>query len=722
MQLDQRQQQVVEHQDGPALVIAGAGAGKTASIIARVVRLVQSGVKPQQILLLTFSRKAAMEMRQRAAKAIGKDAASALAGGTFHVFGSQILRRYFPLCRTIPTNQEQECDLHTLITPNEESQTIDTKEASFHLTLLEPSQTQKLAKDVALETFPEIDKERLPWGLWLHRYELVRCIGITLDRYDDKSIHAYTEAWLHWNRRVWLIPDEHIEEQLTQEMRFARAYEEEKKITNKIDYTDMVNLPMRLFLEHPHIAAAVARRFRYIIVDEAQDTDLAQMTFLYALADHMRKPNIMMVGDDDQTIYAFRGAHPDNLRDFVTRYHPTEIRLEQNYRSTTEIVAASARHITNNLRRLPKAPFSNRSKPDSVTALSHETDREMLDWLVDYFVDQIAKGRSPSEFAVLYRSRTLGPQLSAYLMVQRIPFVIFGSQSFFDAMEIRMTIAVARLIVNPRDTESLRILSPLAPGLGEKNMAAIRRTLRENPGLRIWDAFPRITKPGSKLYRSLADLSTRIHTIEHLGPLQLPTSCWDSEGGLNLMDYFHAIDAKQQKTEKPNLHPRMNKLQLLEEMIATNLADDDPEEPNPWARISNLVVQTPEREEQQDRMVLSTIHACKGMEFPEVHIVGFTAPFLPTIRKNEEPDIEEERRTSYVAMTRAIHKLFLHIPEDFDLPQTSWATGHSNPIFLEESGVPLQEAQEYWQSKEAGKETKNSLQGEGAIPFHRAKW
>ncbi len=681
--LDENQRRVASHRDGPALVLAGAGAGKTASIIGRTLELVNSGVPASRILLLTFSRKAAREMRERARVAFGEGQAEIMAS-TFHSFCGRILRRNEESIRP-PLAKTQVSVAYTGTEPLFPEPAIQEHQ-NGRLTQIDEGDQKDIARQAIRRQYldPKTADEAvkmLPWEDWLSEYDRLRSEGYTaLPGNSTQVTDAFAQAW--WRVRFKEPAKDPMAAYVFQ---FAGWYETEKRLAHVIDYADLINLPLDFLRQNKPILIRLAHRYDQIIVDEAQDMDAVQYNGMQMIARAMSSPNLMLVGDDDQSIYGFRGSSPGVLRAFMDVFRPQVYRLERNYRSTKEIVDRASRHVAHNLHRIAKAPFSDREGDQSLFAYTHETDMDALYWITRRIQKMHAEGAPWNSFAVLYRTRLLGPQISALLTQYRIPYVIYGGIGFFEHLEIKFAGALARLAVNPRDITALRNLSPLLPGVGDRYQDVLRTHLAQNPQMGFMQAAELCATGRHRVaFQSMIRLNGTIRHLLRCKPETWGMACWEcSDSGIQA--YLRKQDEKEYKDDGMALQSaarrRLDNVSFFDLMLAGVIREADAEEAkHPLLLIAGLFVEEDrEKEQDGDRVVLATVHACKGLEFDEVHIPGFVEPLMPRIidddidlftlkpqdRMRVEQQREEERRISYVAMTRAKHRLFLHVPKRF---------------------------------------------------------
>ncbi len=705
--LDENQHRVASHKEGPALVLAGAGAGKTASIIGRTLELVESGVPSSRILLLTFSRKAAREMRERAMMAFGEGGAT-IQASTFHAFCGRIFRQYESVIRPpLIKPQAQGNIAHTGTDNTAPSQKIQEHQGD-RVTQLDEGGQSHIAMEAIRRQYKdpkeaELALKEMDWRKWLSAYDRLRSEGYTAQAQGAAQMTTdFINAW--WRVEFTEAQKDPMAGDLYQ---FAVWYETEKRLAHVIDFGDLINLPFDFLRANPSALAKLAHRYDQIIIDEAQDMDAAQYQGIQRLARAMPTPNLMLVGDDDQSIYGFRGSSPSVLRYFADIFRPEIYRLERNYRSTREIVQRASQHVAHNRHRIPKEPFSERETEESIFAYRHETDMDVLYWITRRLLQAHADGAPWSSFAVLYRSRRFGPQISALLVRYRIPFVIYGGLSFFEYLEVKFAGAYARLATNPRDSAALRDLSPLLPGVGDRYMDLLHAALMENPTFGFVQAAEACA---SNRFRTAHQSILKVQkTLRHLlqsNPETWGKTCWEYENS-GIRVCLEKADAKEYADDKSaliaSLKRRQDNLGFFDQMITDVIHEADAEEAkHPVLLIAGMfVTDAQKKDEDGDRVVLATVHACKGLEFDEVHIPGFVQPLMPwpidddrditTLPPDDQQRIyaqrEEERRISYVALTRAKHRLFLHVPGRFVTAANLMLNGAIRAPYLNELGL-----------------------------------
>ncbi len=638
-ELNPEQYKAVTTIDGALLIIAGAGSGKTRVITFRMAHMLDMGIPQSQILALTFTNKAAKEMEQRVKELTGKKLQN-LTVSTFHAFGVKILR-----------------------------QDID-----------------KLGWRSNFSIYDETDKSQLI-------KETGRELGYTTDALD-----VYKVGNLFSNIKIgrwdWQGPNEIYKE-------LYEGYQEGLKLYNAVDFDDLITLPIQLFREHPDVLAKYRDRYKYIMVDEFQDTSIQQYQFMHALADK----NVAVVGDDDQSIYSWRGANYENITMFEKDFpNVQEIRLEQNYRSTETILAAANGVISHNTNRKDKSLWSGNGSGKPIEIYMPENETAEADFVSEMIQSMcISEQRKYDDFGVLIRANTLSRALEESFLECNIPYTMSGGTSFYQRKEIKDIISYLRVIANhDDDINLLRIINTPRRGLGRKAieafssvatehqcslwtaiialLAAYHNSKDELPGTaslfdgneetetddeRIAQRMPAFETPNILSEKTAIEMEAFVTLIENQRQIML------SGKGLakkvhNLVDeidYFGYLITEYQKSEKAARFKYMN----IESLInSIEIWENDPDNFDPSLftylnRITLLSRDDMEDDSDKGKVNLMTIHASKGLEFPVVFIVGCENGLIPHARSLEEGEgnIEEERRLFYVAITRAKDKLFL---------------------------------------------------------------
>ncbi len=600
--LNPQQRRAVEATEGPLLVLAGAGTGKTRVITARIAHLLHHGTSPESILAVTFTNKAAREMRERVNAQAGPRAAPVTLC-TFHSFCARLLRRHGERLGLAP--RFTICD--------SSDQLAAVRAALRELRVAEA----KLKPQAALSRI----------SLWKNRMVSVeQALQQEGDETDELAARCYRRYQAHLQR------------------------------SRVIDFDDMLLLALRLVQEHEDVLAALQQRFLYLMVDEYQDTNGPQYQLLRELAGERR--NLCVVGDDDQSIYGWRGADVARILAFDQDFPGAGVvRLETNYRSTEEILEAANAVIRNNGTRHAKELRSAQGSGVPVCWLQLFDEQNEASFVVAEL--QLAvenKEASWGDFAILFRTQAQPRLFEAEMRRRQVPYTLVGSQSFFDRKEVRDVLAFLRLVENPDDeTALLRVVNVPPRGVGKSTIDKVVAWATEQ-GIGAAEAFARSAEIGSlppRAVQSVADLRAGLSSLrmklDHGGSLTAVVEqllervgyrseverCYDDEATRSLRwngvrEVLDCAANYERSATRPTLTG------FLEELALT--ANDDP---------------TEEDEQQRDAVTLMTLHAAKGLEFPRVYLVGFEEGVLPHRRSAVEDSVEEERRLAYVGITRA---------------------------------------------------------------------
>jgi DNA helicase-2/ATP-dependent DNA helicase PcrA len=609
--LNPQQQNAVRHTDGPVLILAGAGSGKTRVITRRIAYLLAEGLAdPESILALTFTNKAAEEMRSRIAELVGKNVAARIVLSTFHSFCLRVLRT--------------ECDhigYRRNFTVSSES---DTR-----------SMVRRMLDDVA-----DV-KESFSPAIVLERISMVKSgkvalpsNGSTEGKSDESATDAKYSKWL---------PD------------FFERYQSALRAANTMDFDDLLALTLRLWQEHPRVLARYQKQYHYVMVDEYQDTNRTQYELLSALVAVHR--NLCVVGDDDQSIYAWRGAGIENILDFEREFEEAKvIRLEQNYRSTTTILDAANSVIANNRQRRAKKLWSDlgtgRAIDWIVTGDDDHEAKETVNWLRHILQKS---GADFGDFALLYRSNLQSRPLEIAFRQAGIPYEVYGGQDFFERSEVRDVVGYLRTIVNPRDEAAfLRIVNVPRRGIGDATLHAVHELCREKSltlgkGLSEALAQGKVSSQAEEGIRAyLAVLTEFRRRFRECGGRLSETL----EFLLDRIGYR----AELVRTSKTPDQAAMRWANV--EAVVAAMAEYERSTPTP--SLSGFLDQSSldtsdfkrGRERRKDAVSLMTIHSAKGLEFPFVFVMGIEEGLLPHDKSMDALSIEEERRLFYVALTR----------------------------------------------------------------------
>ena len=610
--LNPEQNEAVCHLEGPLLVLAGAGSGKTRVLTRRVAHLVHSGVAPWNILAVTFTNKAAREMRERVAELVG-DRADRILVSTFHSACARFLRREAPKLGYT---------------------------SSF--VIYDGDDQQRLVRDTLREL--QIDHKRYPPRAFLSKIDKAK--NRLLDP-DDVA-----NGLLGDPGGVAMRLDEV----------YAR-YQKALVAANAFDFNDLVGRMVQLLEQDAEVRERYRDRFRYLLVDEYQDTNHAQYRLIKVLAG--RAPhNLAVVGDDDQSIYAFRGADIRNILDFERDFPEVKtIRLECNYRSTGNILELAGALVRHNSQRKDKTLWTEAPAGDPIYAVVGRDEEDEAQKVVDEIGRQMRKGRRPGDIAVFYRTHASSRPLEQALGAARIPHVVVGGRRFYERREVRDMVAWLRLLVNPTDTMAvLRIINVPPRGIGTTTVGR-QRGLADDLGVPLLEAVRRTAAQGKgragKALAGFVELYDRlVGEARDLPTAQLVMRIAELTG------YVEALRAED--TDEAN--GRIENIEALAR--AARSADEAlPLDTPPSERLRNFLDQATLASADQDlpdhdgQVTLMTVHLAKGLEFPLVFVVGLVEKVFPHARSEERlEDIEEERRLAYVAFTRARERLYLCRP------------------------------------------------------------
>ena len=589
--LNEKQAEAVKTLEGPLLILAGAGSGKTKTLTHRIANLLKHGVSEHEILAVTFTNKAAREMTDRLAKLVGSRSAHFMPYmGTFHGICVKILRIEF-----LAAGLERNFTIY------------DTED--------QVSLIKRIIKDLKIS-----DKSLKP--------KAVQSI-ISKVKNDGLEPEEYAETALYPNQKnIAKI--------------YAR-YEKEKEEAGALDFDDLLLRALKLFRENANIREKWRERFKYILIDEYQDTNHIQYQLIRLLVN--REQNICVVGDDWQSIYSWRGADFTNILNFTNDFPTAKvIKLEQNYRSTGNILEASQKIINQNKQRSEKKLFTEagEGEPIRIKALGDETAE------ANFVATQIlaeAERRKFSDFAILYRTNAQSYAFEKAMINMHIPYKIVGGVRFYDRREVKDVLAILHLILTPRDKIALeRVAKNVLSGVGEKSLEKIFLYLRGSSERRLGDeelARSLSAKARGAILRLANFLASVQGEIETLTPREIIEK---------IIPYFEFPTLLDDGT--PSGKERINNLAVLidnasqYETLEDFLADA-------------ALMSSADESSAKNSVTLMTLHAAKGLEFPVVFLVGMEDGLFPSSRSETEAEIEEERRLAYVGMTRAMEELFL---------------------------------------------------------------
>lgn len=599
--LNPMQRRAAETLEGPVLILAGAGSGKTRTLTYRVANLLEHGVKAWHILALTFTNKAAREMRERIERLAGADAGEAWIG-TFHSICCRILRR----------------DIEKL-----------GYERSF--TIYDDDDQQRVIKAVLKEL--DIDEKFLPPK------------AVSTDISDAKNRLLSPDEWLQ--KRGGDYRSQKTHDVMTR-------YEQRLRAANALDFDDLLVKTLQLFVEHPPVLEYYQSRFQYVHVDEYQDTNYAQYQLVSLITRKSR--NLCVVGDDDQSIYGWRGADIRNILDFEKDFpDATVIKLEQNYRSTANILDAANQIIAHNEGRKEKELWTEDGEGEKITLYAAADERDEAAWICQR-IRQLQRGGTPyGSIAILYRMHALSRVLEETLMRAGIPYHVYGGTRFYDRREVRDVLAYLRLIQNPADDISLsRIINVPKRAIGDSTVEQLTQYSRQNDmSLYAAVAAPPDTL-ASRARKSVNDFSSLIVSLL-LAKETLPLS----EFVQKVIDDSGLI-AQYQKEENEENQARIENIR--EFMGAVTEFEQKSEDKSLFAFLENvaLVTELDNQDSAPSFVTMMTLHSAKGLEYDVVFMSGMEEGIFPSARAMQEDNrVEEERRLCYVGVTRARRLLHL---------------------------------------------------------------
>jgi superfamily I DNA/RNA helicase len=628
--LNPQQRLAVETIHGPVLILAGAGTGKTRVITFRVAQMVARGIAPGHILGVTFTNKAAREMQERVAKLLPRKGRSPKSEARSHGTGSQPLPH---------DAQPTICTFHSLCV-RILRQHIETLGYKRNFVIYDESEQLGAVKKILAQISAKGEKTDPAAILGL--LSRFRNGGERAAVFGDPSVRAMAE---------------HIQSR----------YESALRACNAVDFDDLILLTLRLFNEHPEALEACRAKYRYVMVDEYQDTNAAQFKLVQVLTQEHR--NLCVVGDDDQSIYGWRGAEVSNLLDMEKHFPETKVvRLEQNYRSTNTILNAANAIIKHNVRRRGKKLWSQKGDGPKIAMHTFANDEEEARTIAEQIEYARLAQRTPwADQAILFRTNAQSRPLETALRQAGVRYHLIGGQSFFDRREIRDFLAYLKALLNPNDDISLlRIANVPARGLSDVTMERLLAASHERK-CPVFAVMKNPTVTTTFQARTRERIEGFVELIERTrGRLLTESLSRDPRALQTLADHFLeeiGYFAELRRSEK-NPETAENRVRNLKDLIATLDGSDSGAHP-PFDRLQTFLEQITldnEREEEEDEapgdaVTLITMHSCKGLEFPNVYIVGMEDGLLPHSRSKVEGTVDEERRLFYVAVTRAMQTL-----------------------------------------------------------------
>jgi DNA helicase-2/ATP-dependent DNA helicase PcrA len=619
--LNQVQQSAVLASDGPVLIVAGPGSGKTRTLTHRIAYLLASGkARPWEILAITFTNKAAKEMRERVLGLVGEEVGRGMAIGTFHSMFARVLR-------------------------------VDGDRIGYtsDFTIYDSDDSQRVIRDL-MNRFGIDTQQTRPRAIQ-------HLISGAKNRMVDPGEYARLAASPQQERAAELY----------------QPYLDELRRANAMDFDDLLLKPLQLFDNHPDVLEKYQNRWKYIHIDEYQDTNKAQYLMARTLA--RKLGNLCVVGDDAQSIYAFRGADITNMLSFQRDYpNATTIRLEQNYRSTENIVKLADSIIRNNTKQIDKKLWTDNTKGDPILLLESISERDEAQKVERRIRDvQVRLGHLYKDFAVLYRTNAQSRSLEDALRRGSIPYRVVGGVSFYQRREIKDALAYLRLVVNPNDVASLRrVINTPTRGIGAKTQGELWAfSTRHNLG--AWDVLTRIEEVGLPARATNAvvgfrDMIEKYRELAATDPAEEVAKALIKDTGL--LEEFRKENTPENLVRWENVQELLNAIAEFsrshEDREASTPVIEDESETRPDGSLSaflqdvSLLTDADAAQDSENRVTLMTLHASKGLEFPVVFLAGMEENLFPLQMAAQDPtELEEERRLFYVGATRAKQLLFL---------------------------------------------------------------
>ena len=616
-ELNDSQRAAVLYNEGPSLVIAGAGSGKTRVLTYKIAWLLENGYQPWNILALTFTNKAAREMKERIAKQVGTERARYLWMGTFHSLFLRILHA-------------------------EASHLGFTSQFTIYDTADSKSLIRSIIKEMQLD-----EKNYKP--------------GMIQARISNAKNHLVSPSDYARNKEAY---DGDCMAKVPALRDIYRRYWERCRQADAMDFDDLLFYTFLLFRDHPNVLARYQEQFRYILVDEYQDTNVAQHSIVMQLAKNHQ--HVCVVGDDAQSIYSFRGADIDNILYFTKAYPGTRVfKLEQNYRSTQSIVSAANSLISKNMRQIHKEVYSKKDQGDPISVFQAYSDVEEGEIVINKIAElRRTQGYGYADFAVLYRTNAQSRIFEEAMRKRNMPYRIYGGLSFYQRKEIKDVIAYFRLVVNPNDEEAFkRIINYPARGIGDTTVGKIIAAATDNK-VSLWTVlcepltyalnFNKGTVSKLQKFRDLINDLIKDLTQKNA-----------SELGEDIIRNSGIINDVCQDNSPENLSRKENIEELMNGM--RDFCAERQEEGNEHISLSDflsevslLTDQDSDKDSNDEKITLMTVHSAKGLEFRNVFVVGMEENLFPSSMAGDSPRaLEEERRLFYVAITRAEEHCYL---------------------------------------------------------------
>lgn len=616
-ELNDQQYAAVTSRPGAALVIAGAGSGKTRTLTYRVAYLLDKEVEPKNILLLTFTNKASKEMLERVRELVPRSITD-LWGGTFHSICNRILRRH-----------------------------ADELGFTRSFSIMDRDDQKALLKLVVDEAKIDTSNRRFPKGeILLSIFSLVENTGRSIHKIIDES-YSHLEEWADHIKRV------------------HRGYSSKKLDSNSMDFDDLLVLTLKLFKQDPDLLEIYQRKFRYVLVDEYQDTNAIQCELVDLFVG--KHKSLMVVGDDAQSIYSWRGANMRNILEFHKRYPAAQVfKIETNYRSSPEILELSNTAIKANLGQIPKELRASRDSDNKVPAvISLSNPRDQADFVVQRIRELQSEGIELEEMAVLYRAHFHSMEVQMELTSQGLPFLITSGLRFFEQAHIKDVSAFIRFVVNRKDEISFKRMCLMLPGIGPKTADNLWKSWQQNDAFSAQNppqSFAAIMLSFKTPKKSLAQWEQLCYTLDEMVtaegfqiPSEMISSVLDGVYDDYMRDSFENYEYRKQDVQQLMQYATgyTDVLEFLAQLSLMSSVDGDPSD------------KKQNKKDEHGGVTLSSIHQAKGLEWKVVFLIWLADGMFPNQRVldgDDKEQLEEERRLFYVAITRAKDQLYLTYP------------------------------------------------------------
>lgn len=600
--LNKEQKEAVITTDGPLLILAGAGSGKTRVLTYRIAYLIQNGVYPGSILAITFTNKAAQEMRERVAALVGEEA-NRMWISTFHSTCVRILR-------------------------------MDIEKIGFNknFVIYDTQDQEKVIKDCLKEL--NIDDKLYP------PKKVINKIGSLKDKLVDADTYYRKNANDYQNRRI---------------AELYGLYQKKLKSNNALDFDDIIMNTIKLFKENQDVLNYYQRKFRYVLVDEYQDTNKAQYELVNMLA--KAHGNLCVVGDDDQSIYGWRGADISNILDFEDDYPNVKtIKLEQNYRSTKKILEAANYVITNNEKRKEKKLWTENKAGEDIKLFRADTDRDESSFIIKEIEKLVSEGYSYRDFAILYRTNAMSRIIEEGFVRSKVPYKVVGGLKFYDRKEVKDILAYLKVINNPVDSVSLeRIINVPKRGIGDATIDKVK-LFGQDKDMGLYSSMLEIDHVEGLTKRAVNSIDKFISLMNHFISIK---------DGMKVSDLINEILEKTEYTKElkeEDTPENQSRIENLNELYSAAVEFEENADDKSLSAFLERVALVSDQDSISETggIVLMTLHTAKGLEFPVVFIAGMEEGIFPhSSYQEDEDELEEERRLCYVGITRAKQQLYI---------------------------------------------------------------